>query len=323
MKKFFVLLLIMVLLVPVLCARHRTEVYLSGMSDSELKARVQTNFSNLISEANRAFAAKKPLDLSKVSITPEARNALNEMWKVQSFICPETELIRNVLSRTDGLWEVRDIPILYETKSKNARDDEIVIVFDSTGAINGLLIALDKEKYTKLFADSYTLKDRRLREIILNFLENFRTAYNRKDITYIEEVYSDDALIIVGKVISSNKQLPDQKGGPQLSDGKQIEYVRLSKNEYITNLKALFKRNKIVKVEFAEFKIQRHPTFDYMFGVQLFQKWRSSTYGDDGFLFLLIDLRKEEEPLIWVRTWQPGEYFDADKAFDLADFIIN
>lgn len=283
---------------------------------------MQTQFTCLITEMNRAFSAKKNLSYEKILIAPPAQKALNEMWTNKSFICPETELILNVLRRSDGLFEVRNIPILYETKSKNAQDDEIVIIFDDKGTIQGLLIALEKEKYTQMFADSFSLQDRRLREIILNFLENFRTAYNRKDLKYLEQVFSDDALIIVGRVITSNKPKVDNIGGPSLNADKNVEYVKLSKPEYINNLRGVFAKNSFVKVDFADFQIQRHPTHTHFYGVQLNQKWRSTNYKDEGYLFLLIDLRNEDEPVIWVRTWQPHEHIKANEAFDLADFTL-
>ncbi len=306
-----------------LLAKHPTTVFLNGLSDNQFKEKMQTSLSDLITDFNKAFSSKKKPSLSEATFRADAKQALLEMWDVKSFICPESELILNVIRRTDGLYEVRNIPILYETKSKNAQDDQIVIVFDTRGIIQGILIALEKDKYTQMFADAYTLQDRRLREIILNFLENFRTSYNRKDIDYIERVFSDDALIIVGRVISQNKELPDKVGAPELANKGNIEYVKLDKTKYISNLRSVFQKNKFVKVEFNDFKIQRHPTHQHFYGVQLIQKWRSSSYGDDGYLFLLLDLRNEDEPIIWVRTWQPDEHIKPHQAFDLADFTLN
>jgi hypothetical protein len=35
------------------------------------------------------------------------------------------------------------------------------------------------------------------------------------------------------------------------------------------------------------------------------QSYASTTYADEGYLFLLIDFR-ETDPLIYVRAWQPN-----------------
>jgi len=291
------------LLCSFVLAQHRTEVILSGMDkDPLLKKSIQDRLSDLLSGFNSAYKGKRNLPPMPSAISIEARQRLEEMWAVKSFYCPETELILNVLNRTDGNMEVRNVPIQYDIKSENVMDDELVIIFNRHAQIQGVLIALDREKYTKLFSDAYTMQDQKIREILLNFLENFRTAYNRKDINYIEQVFSDDALIIVGKVLSQNQKLPDNIKTPEMADQQKIEYVKLKKGEYVNNLKRLFKRNAFVKVEFTDFKFQRHHEKRDFYGIQLLQKWRSSNYSDDGYLFLLIDLRDEDKPIIWVRT---------------------
>ena len=42
-----------------------------------------------------------------------------------------------------------------------------------------------------------------------------------------------------------------------------------------------------------------------MYGICLLQDYYSSNYGDHGYLFLLIDAKDTENPIIRVRTWQP------------------
>ena len=65
--------------------------------------------------------------------------------------------------------------------------------------------------------------------------------------------------------------------------------------------------------------------------MRLHQLYSSSTYSDDGYLFLLWDFRDEENPKIHVRTWQP-KYLDQsqlqiatkrDQVFTFDDFDID
>jgi hypothetical protein len=53
--------------------------------------------------------------------------------------------------------------------------------------------------------------------------------------------------------------------------------------------------------------------------VQIRQNYFSSNYGDQGWLFLMVDLNDPGEPVIHVRTWQPtrGEH---DSIYGLSDF---
>lgn len=321
MRKY-IFLALLVILSSVLCAKHRTEVYVNGAINDAQKTAVQSNLTDAISELNRAFFAKAKPKLNTLAMDDGARTTITEMWDTKSFYCPEFLLVHNLLRRSDGLLEVRGIPIFYERKSSERFDDELVFILNPQGVITDIRIALDKEKYLRMFDQVNSLQDKVLYEIVLNFVENYRTAYNRKDINFIDRVFSNDALIIVGRVLSKGESLPDNLGLNKLSANKDVSYSRLNKDQYIRNLRTCFIKNRFVRLEFSDFKVQRHPMHEHVFGVQLHQKWRSSTYNDDGYLFLIINLRDLDEPQIWVRTWQPDKYITEKEAFELGDFII-
>lgn len=139
------------------------------------------------------------------------------------------------------------------------------------------------------------------RRMILNYVEHLRTSYTTKDIDFLEQLFSEEALIIVGKVI---RNAPKMEG--QYLSQEQVQYNVKSKRAYLDRLKILFKRNKEIKLKFSDFKIMRHPTQDGIYGVTLRQGYSSDLYSDDGYLFLLWDFRDEASPLIHVRTWQPS-----------------
>jgi len=143
-------------------------------------------------------------------------------------------------------------------------------------------------------------KDADNRRMILNYVEHLRTSYTTKDIDFLEQLFSEHALIIVGKVI---------KTAPQKETGylppAQVIYNVKSKREYLDRLKAVFNANQTIQVKFSDFHIMRHPTQAGLYGVSLRQGYTSDMYSDDGYLFLLWDFRDETAPQIHVRTWQP------------------
>ena len=55
-----------------------------------------------------------------------------------------------------------------------------------------------------------------------------------------------------------------------------------------------------------------------IFGVRLLQEYHSTTYGDIGYLFLMVDLRDTQRPVIHVRAWQPDKV-DLNKLVTLKD----
>ena len=132
-------------------------------------------------------------------------------------------------------------------------------------------------------------------------------------------MFSDDALIITGKVIE--QKAPD---GIALPD--KIVYKKQTKQEYITNLRRVFANNSYINVTFDEIKVIKHPVNKNYYGVTLHQGYKSERYRDDGYLFLLWDFTDEQAPQIHVRTWQPdqinGGRIPEEEIFSLSDFDI-
>lgn len=143
-------------------------------------------------------------------------------------------------------------------------------------------------------------EDRANRAVILNYVEHFRTSYTTKDIDFLEQLFSENALIIVGKVIESKRQASGYL------PAKQVEYNVKSKRNYLDRLCEVFNANKKIDVRFSNFHITKHPTQKGIYGVGLHQSYASDLYSDEGYLFLLWDFRDETAPQIHVRTWQPA-----------------
>jgi len=51
------------------------------------------------------------------------------------------------------------------------------------------------------------------------------------------------------------------------------------------------------------------------------QHYNSTSYSDEGYLFLLVDFN-EEFPKICVRTWQPQEWSE-EKLIKLSNYIVH
>lgn len=86
-------------------------------------------------------------------------------------------------------------------------------------------------------------------------------SYETKDIDFLEQLFSEKALIIVGTVV---KQLP-QEGHYLPAD--QIRYNIKTKQQYLDRLRRIFKANKKIEVRYSDFLIRRHPTRPGIYGV--------------------------------------------------------
>ena len=159
----------------------------------------------------------------------------------------------------------------------------------------------------KILSGKLEVDDAERRRVILNYCEHFRMAYTTKDIDFLRQLFSDNALIIVGNVV---KTMPDVED--KYMSRQQVTYNIRTKKEYLKRLSKAFASNKKIDVRFSDFKITRHPTKDGIYGVSLRQVYKSDRYADDGWLFLLWDFRDESMPRIHVRTWQPTKSISTD-----------
>ncbi len=163
-------------------------------------------------------------------------------------------------------------------------------------------------------------QDSQNRQMILDYCEHLRTAYTTKDIDFLKQVFSNEALIIVGRVIRSTPE-------HQVMSQPRVTYSLVSKQDYLTRLQKVFAANKRIDLHFSNFAIKRHPTVNGIYGVTLRQGYRSDRYADDGWLFLLWDFRDTTAPVIHVRTWQEALQADqtdlpVDSVFSLRDFNL-
>ncbi len=98
------------------------------------------------------------------------------------------------------------------------------------------------------------------------------------------------------------QQLADGQG---YTVGTQYEFQRKTKEEYMTQLERCFKSNEYVNINFSDNDIQKAAFGGNTFGIQIKQDYYSQHYGDQGYLFLFVDLNEADKPIIKIRTWQP------------------
>lgn len=146
-------------------------------------------------------------------------------------------------------------------------------------------------------------------------------AYCLKRFDYINDIFSDDAVIIVGNV-TRRKPLPDEMGRMSLQGKDIITENKYSKSEYLRNLKRCFARNEFINIHFTRNEVQYINKIKgkEFFAIQIGQEYNSSTYGDKGYLFLLVNITNPDEPQIQIRTWQPNEE-DMEKLYTIGNFF--
>ncbi len=293
-----------------------------GLSNATLRTRMEQQVSKLLTAINTAESNGRNVNFNGIDIDDMASHSIVMLWGNVRFRTLDDEIVTNCIRLGGGQfsgWQVRNIEVemkpLDETYKEN-KIQEVSIDFDKNGRIVDFNFTLGINQYMRIIKEGEELDDLDRRMQILHYVEQFRNAYNQKDINFMDAVFSEDALIITGKVI---RRVPNEL---QIrSTRPEIQYTKQSKQQYLANLKRVFARNGYINVKFDEIKVLRHGANPNFYGVTLIQHWNSSTYSDEGILFLVWNFENPDSPQINVRTWQPMETPD-DDIFTLDNFKI-
>lgn len=295
-----------------------------GVENPSLKAKMERLMSTLFTEANAAREAQRAMNYASLGVNDDVKTKLSMLWDNSPFVCLDTEIVEHCISTSSG-YQVRNLPLQLVEEGEGNDYQEAVVSFDKQGNMTNFQLAISTNLYMNVIrSNSRVVGDLLRRQLILDYVEQFRTAYNQKDLKFLEDIFSDDALIITGHVIKRKKD------GVKLPD--KIEYTKHTKRQYLDKLKGIFGKNKKIRVTFDEIEVMLHPLDTDVYGVTLHQGYTSDSYHDDGYLFLLWDFKDETHPQIHVRTWQPDAY-DKDgtgvkqripksEVFSLSDFDI-
>lgn len=292
-----------------------------GVDNPSLKATMERNISRLLSAINAADSRNGDINYSGIEIDNLASEGIGMIWNdahfriTDDFIVEPCMTIKTGNSKSSGRkligYQVRNIPMEMHPVADGYMGDlyqEACIDLDAKGNITDFNITMGVNQYRDFLRGSEKLDDLDRRMQILHWVEQFRNAYCQKDMNFMENVFSEDALIVTGKIV---KRVPSEV---------EVIYESLKKREYLNRLAGVFKRNSYINVKFDDISVMRHAAKPNYYGVRLKQGWFTKDYSDEGKLFIIWDFRNELEPKILVRTWQPLE---DEQVFELANFKLN
>lgn len=206
-------------------------------------------------------------------------------------------------------FELRSLPIQHNYPSLSKQTTEFIVLdFDSTGTLSDFNTAIPDVQYKEFLQQSGYANDWQNRQQIIKFLERFRTSYLTRDISTLELMYAEGALIITGKILkrvlsSSDGSIDFQR----FDDQPDVEYLKLSKSEYLNRLKYIFNSKPDLFVNFSTLNMVTKNNAPGVYGIEMRQSYSTTTYADEGYLFLLVDF-EQLSPTIYVRAWQPNEW---------------
>lgn len=266
---------------------------------TEVKEDAQAPYRKIMSDIVASFSS-----ISAVNIRPHfTDSAWSEYQKIVAEGNPTLARTPSwTFAELDSLVICREMPIKLNFKgNKKFVEDVVFRVNKKTKKIESLAYKLSQNTEKHIMAKEWNERDRLT---LITFLEDYRTAYCLRDIEYINKVFSNDAYIIVGKVLQQSKKKYNDNTELINQDGKVV-YTQYSKEEYLVNLKKSFMSKEFVNIRFEECNVGKgYNAKEGIYAVQVRQLYYSNNYSDDGILTLAIDMRNDVNPLVRVRVWQ-------------------
>lgn len=212
----------------------------------------------------------------------------------------------------------RSFPMSFSFKgNRRTFIEDVVFYMNSEGKVTEVAFGLEQAAVEDVMNRGPWTQDER--QTLIHFLETYKTAYALKRLDYIDAIFSNDALIITGSVVKRTGQTEMQP-----AKMSKVKYTRQAKAQYMKNLKRCFDSNEYVNIHFGDNIVRRSNNNTNIYGIQIKQDYFSSSYGDSGYLFLMIDFAKPDTPVIHVRTWQPDldpNAKDKEWRIGMADFM--
>ncbi len=296
-----------------------------GITNKQLKAKMENTVSALLTELRYAFTEKRQPRLNGLDMTEDAKNDVLKLWDNVHLYCIESEVVQKCITTMRG-YQVRQIPVVKIPVGEGESSQEyqeVVVDFTRSGMLESFYLTIDMHLYQEIMKhENREISDTRRRMEILDYVEHFRTSYDQKDLAFLRQVFSEDALIITGRVIQTQKS-------EVFPSGSRIVYSQYNKEQYLKHIAQVFRNNRYIRVNFDDIKIVKHPVKENVYGVTVHQTWNSGRYSDEGYVFMLWDFNNEYAPKIHVRTWQPdyidkakGQRLPDDEVFSIGDFDL-
>ena len=177
--------------------------------------------------------------------------------------------------------------------------EDVVFTFNNEGKIDCVAFGLDKKAKEDIMNKNVWPVEARM--TIIEFLENYKTAYSLKRLDYIRTIFDDDAVIIVGHVAKVAVRGNDNR---HRTYRNKVTLTQYEKEQYIKHLEVCFRSNEFINIRFVDNDVRKAKEGEE-YGIQIKQDYYSTNYGDEGYLYIQVDLNERQEPIIRVRTWQP------------------
>ncbi len=252
------------------------------------------------------------------------KQKLSDMCKYNQVKVIDSEYNYEINKTYEG-WEARSLPVYCNYPSLNQRAMEyLVLDFNAAGILQDVNFSVFSGLYENHVGkfkncESEEAESFLYRQVLVKFLEKYRSAYLNRDLKTLNSIFADEAVIIVGRVLTPGvTDRSYEYGKSELQP--DIDYLEMSKEEFLVRQEMIFNNQEDICLGFNSCEFNQKNDDKEVYGIAMRQQYSSTGYADEGYLFLLVDF-KENDPMIYVRSWQPSEWTE-DQLIKLSNYRV-
>ncbi|MDE6637375.1 MAG: hypothetical protein K2K32_03960, partial [Muribaculaceae bacterium] len=133
----------------------------------------------------------------------------------------------------------RSVPMSFTFSKGRQFTEDVTFTFNQDRKLVSLGFGLGSIARKDIFAKEGAAWTDDKKMVLVNFLENYRTAFALGMQDYIESIFDDDAVIIVGHVTKKLEKVPGAEGFG-LAEKEHVVYTQKTKKEYMEQLRRCF-----------------------------------------------------------------------------------
>ena len=151
-----------------------------------------------------------------------------------------------------------EFTVLNSYKSLNKQSIEYLILdFDTTGKFNDINFGITEGLYKTFVEQGKYGNDWGNRQVIIKFVERYRTAFLSRDIKMLDSLFADEAVIIIGREIKKTKSKDVYQYSKMNESQPEYEKTQYTKKQYLKNQELEFNKQDDLFVGFSTFKISK------------------------------------------------------------------
>ena len=287
-----------------------------GDAPNKVKERISRNMNSFMSSLSNSKKSE-----NSVANHSNGGNTY-KLLESNTIICDDLDSLYDC-NKTKNGYEVRGLKVKQKFNDSTYIDKQLTIGISSEGEIASVSFSINDRLYDNLFSRDYVALIQNSNDSIINeagmlaledkkaivdFVEQYQTSCANRDMDFLNNLFSEDAIIVTGSNIhrydsNTNYSKP------------LISYTKRSKSDHLSVLQKTLGRKDPVDMQITDIDIKQHPMNKEIYGVTIVQQWKVGRFSDNQTLFLIIDTHSDFR--ILVKQFVPkGEHLD------LYDFAV-